>query len=100
MFLTLLLVLPFIGSAVAALLPSTAKKLEAWLAGTITVVCALLVLSQTTVIVPASQRSEEHTSELQSRGPPVCRLLRERNYSFAVRRSSRGIGGGRPRPPN
>src|SRR5690625_5569756 len=27
----------------------------------------------------ASRRSEEHTSELQSRGPPVCRLLLEKN---------------------
>lgn len=46
MSLLLLLVLPFIGSVVAALLPSNAKKLEAWLAGTIAVACALLVLSQ------------------------------------------------------
>src|SRR5437870_10248220 len=30
----------------------------------------------------ASQRSEEHTSELQSRGHLVCRLLLEKKISF------------------
>ncbi|HLR78040.1 MAG TPA: monovalent cation/H+ antiporter subunit A, partial [Burkholderiaceae bacterium] len=46
MSLILLLALPFIGSVIAALLPSNAKKLEAWLAGSIAFVCALLVLTQ------------------------------------------------------
>src|SRR5699024_5926910 len=46
MSLLLLLALPFIGSVIAALLPSNAKKLEAWLAGIIALACALLVLTQ------------------------------------------------------
>src|SRR5690625_3577933 len=54
MSLILLLALPFIGSVIAALLPSNAKKLEAWLAGTIAMVCALIVLSH----YPAIQDGE------------------------------------------
>lgn len=46
MSLILLLSLPFIGSVIAALLPSNAKKLEAWLAGGIALICAVLVLIQ------------------------------------------------------
>src|SRR5690554_2703425 len=46
MSLILLLALPFVGSAIAALLPSNAKKLEAWLAGLIALTCAILVLTQ------------------------------------------------------
>lgn len=46
MSLFFLLALPFIGSAIAALLPSNARKLEAWLAGLVALVCALLVIMQ------------------------------------------------------
>ncbi|MFT0546798.1 monovalent cation/H+ antiporter subunit A [Allopusillimonas ginsengisoli] len=45
MSLVLILALPFAGSIIAALLPTNAQKLEAWLAGAVSVVCALLVLS-------------------------------------------------------
>src|SRR5256886_6553284 len=36
----------------------------------------------------SSQRSEEHTSELQSQSNLVCRLLLEKKNSFTTRRSS------------
>src|SRR3712207_7887200 len=36
----------------------------------------------------AAARSEEHTSELQSRQYPVCRLLLEKKYSLWLRPSS------------
>ena len=46
MTLTILLLLPFVGSALAALLPANARNREAWLAGLIalagTVLCASL----------------------------------------------------------
>src|SRR5207245_8281489 len=32
-------------------------------------------------LAPPPVRSEEHTSELQSRSPPVCRLLLEKKHS-------------------
>src|SRR5690625_6892224 len=35
----------------------------------------------------AFDRSEEHTSELQSRGHLVCRLLLEKNHSMSKRQS-------------
>src|SRR6266702_3292334 len=35
-------------------------------------------------VSPSSQRSEEHTSELQSRGHLVCRLLLEKNNDVEV----------------
>lgn len=46
MLLFIILALPFAGSVVAALLPSTARKLEAWLAGGVSMLCAALTLSQ------------------------------------------------------
>lgn len=44
--LVLILALPFAGSIVAALLPSNARKLEAWLAGFVAVASAILVFTQ------------------------------------------------------
>src|SRR5207253_7541622 len=38
---------------------------------------------QGSVIVDANERSEEHTSELQSRGHLVCRLLLEKKKIFS-----------------
>ncbi|MFA5488096.1 MAG: monovalent cation/H+ antiporter subunit A [Candidimonas sp.] len=46
MSLIIILALPFAGSIVAALLPSNAQKLEAWLAGIIALICTALVLVQ------------------------------------------------------
>src|SRR5690606_38123721 len=43
MSLVLILALPFAGSIIAALLPENARRLEAWLAGIVAVVCAILV---------------------------------------------------------
>jgi multicomponent K+:H+ antiporter subunit A len=45
MLLTLIILLPFLGSLCAAILPSTARNAEAWLGGIITVSCAILVAS-------------------------------------------------------
>src|SRR5437588_1902079 len=43
-------------------------------------------------IAPALQRSEEHTSELQSHSDLVCRLLLEKkNSASAIRRASRAV---------
>src|SRR5687768_18565063 len=39
---------------------------------------------------PKATRSEEHTSELQSRLQIVCRLLRETTNRWSIGRSSRG----------
>ncbi len=44
MLLFLLLALPFAGSAIAALLPSNARNLEAWLAGFVALACVILVI--------------------------------------------------------
>lgn len=44
--LVYILALPFAGSIIAALLPSNARKLEAWLAGAVAVTCAILVFAQ------------------------------------------------------
>ncbi|MFA5522380.1 MAG: monovalent cation/H+ antiporter subunit A [Castellaniella sp.] len=44
MLLILLLALPFAGSAIAAFLPSNARNLEAWLAGFVALVCAMVVI--------------------------------------------------------
>ncbi len=44
--LVFILALPFAGSIIAALLPSNARKLEAWLAGFVAIACAVLVFSQ------------------------------------------------------
>ncbi|AEC19164.1 putative monovalent cation/H+ antiporter subunit A [Pusillimonas sp. T7-7] len=46
MSLVFILVLPFAGSVIAALLPSNARKLEAWLAGFVAVMCSILVFIQ------------------------------------------------------
>ncbi len=45
MSLILILVLPFLGSLVAVLLPANARNAEAWLAGIVTLACAGLVIS-------------------------------------------------------
>ena len=39
--------------------------------------------------VPVGARSEEHTSELQSRSDLVCRLLLEKNFFLMIRRPPR-----------
>src|SRR3712207_8174166 len=49
--------------------------------------------------VPRSCRSEEHTSELQSRQYIVCRLLLEKKISRYALRSSRPSPPFRPPPP-
>lgn len=46
MSLVFILALPFAGSIIAALLPSNAQKLEAWLAGFVAVACAVLAFTQ------------------------------------------------------
>src|SRR5207253_3769034 len=56
------------------------------------------------LIEPISIRSEEHTSELQSRGHLVCRLLLEKKNSLAesdefTLHSENGILGMVPEPP-
>jgi multicomponent K+:H+ antiporter subunit A len=43
MSLSLIVLLPFIGSLIAAFLPSNARNAEAWLAGIITLICACMV---------------------------------------------------------
>ena len=45
MSLLLILALPFIGSIIAALLPSNARNIEAWLAGFVAVACAVMLAS-------------------------------------------------------
>src|SRR5690554_2166361 len=45
MSLVLILALPFVGSIVAAFLPSNARNIEAWLAGILALVCAGLTFS-------------------------------------------------------
>src|SRR2546422_7136201 len=48
--------------------------------------------------VTSNQRSEEHTSELQSRLHLVCRLLLEKKkYSCSVRSTSQRVDASRPR---
>jgi multicomponent K+:H+ antiporter subunit A len=44
MLLTLIVLLPFVGSIAAAFLPATARNIAAWLAGAAAVACMLLVL--------------------------------------------------------
>ena len=46
MFLIAVLALPFIGSAVAALLPANARNAEAWLAGAVALVALVLVAAE------------------------------------------------------
>ncbi|PLC49635.1 monovalent cation/H+ antiporter subunit A [Pollutimonas subterranea] len=46
MLLALILALPFAGSIIAALLPANARNLEAWLAGSVAIVSAILVIWQ------------------------------------------------------
>src|SRR5690606_35496251 len=43
MSLGLIVLLPFLGSVIAAFLPSNARNAEAWLAGLVAVTCAVLV---------------------------------------------------------
>src|SRR5687767_7631709 len=43
MLLTLIVLLPFLGSIVAALMPANARNAEAWLAGGVTVACVVLI---------------------------------------------------------
>src|SRR5690625_7014704 len=43
------------------------------------------------MVLPAEDRSEEHTSELQSRGHLVCRLLLEKKNKEKVRSNSSQI---------
>ena len=45
MTLTLIVLLPFLGSLCAAVLPSNARNAESWLAGLVTVTCTVLVVS-------------------------------------------------------
>ncbi|NYT25642.1 monovalent cation/H+ antiporter subunit A [Alcaligenaceae bacterium] len=51
MSLVLILALPFLGSIVAAFMPSNARNLEAWLAGIIALVCAGLAATHFPTIV-------------------------------------------------
>src|SRR5687768_12575956 len=44
MTLALIVLLPFIGSLIAAFLPSNARNAEAWLAGIVALTCTLLVI--------------------------------------------------------
>ncbi|MFA7669856.1 MAG: hypothetical protein WCX93_10945, partial [Burkholderiaceae bacterium] len=50
MSLVLIIVLPFLGSIIAAFLPSNARNIEAWLAGIIALVCAGLSAAQFSTI--------------------------------------------------
>jgi multicomponent K+:H+ antiporter subunit A len=43
MLLTLIVVLPFVGSVLAAILPTNARNAEAWLAGIVTLACVALI---------------------------------------------------------
>src|SRR2546421_8201567 len=45
-------------------------------------------------VTPASYRSEEHTSELQSRSDLVCRLLLEKKKKNHTTQTSPGLAGG------
>src|SRR5688572_16272766 len=46
MLLALIVLLPFVGSICAALMPANARNAEAWLAGTVAAVCTALVVMQ------------------------------------------------------
>src|SRR5690625_6508451 len=56
---------PMLSRAIIAIVPSTARSPKA-------------PMMKVAIGGPATQRSEEHTSELQSRGHLVCRLLLEK----------------------
>src|SRR6266702_8250890 len=65
----------------------------------IAVLCFIAVQICAANAAPASQkpdRSEEHTSELQSRGHLVCRLLLEKKSALRTRFTSPLSGRGRP----
>src|SRR5207253_8206143 len=47
-------------------------------AGSGNVVAMIAIATGLSIVPPAARRSEEHTSELQSRGHLVCRLLLEK----------------------
>src|SRR5690554_286619 len=51
MSLVLILALPFIGSIIAAFMPSNARNVEAWLAGLLALICAGLTMSHFPAIV-------------------------------------------------
>src|SRR2546428_5022262 len=62
---------------------------------TLTVPLALAAIGWIAAPPPAgAQRSEEHTSELQSRSDLVCRLLLEKKQSDLARRPPAGRGYG------
>src|SRR2546429_2740614 len=67
-------------SAVPLLMALQWDNQDAMVWGITVVECAAVVL-----LVAASQRSEEHTSELQSRLHLVCRLLLEKKKKLALR---------------
>src|SRR5207253_4665972 len=49
--------------------------------------CRLSILARSVVsasVMPSAKRSEEHTSELQSRGHLVCRLLLEKKKKHRI----------------
>src|SRR3712207_7038950 len=54
--------------------------------GPITLMSYFLAISPTSLssLAPASSRSEEHTSELQSRQYLVCRLLLEKKKKYKI----------------
>jgi multicomponent K+:H+ antiporter subunit A len=54
MSLILIIVLPFIGSLIAAFLPSNARNIEAWLAGLVALACTGLTLSLLPAVVHGS----------------------------------------------
>src|SRR5690606_1324464 len=56
MSLVLIIALPFVGSIIAALLPTNAQKIEAWLAGAVAVICTLLIAFQ----LPAVLNGQVH----------------------------------------
>ncbi|AMN45939.1 monovalent cation/H+ antiporter subunit A [Steroidobacter denitrificans] len=51
MLLTLIVLLPFLGSACAAFLPSNARNAEAWLSGAVALACVVLIAIQYPLIV-------------------------------------------------
>src|SRR5690625_1597925 len=51
--------------------------------------CGSVCLMETITVMPSRTRSEEHTSELQSRGHLVCRLLLEKKKQSKVRKRER-----------
>ncbi|MYN11711.1 monovalent cation/H+ antiporter subunit A [Pusillimonas sp. TS35] len=77
MLLALILILPFAGSVITALLPQNAHKLEAWLAGAVAVACAGLVAWHMPIIV-AGQSIEVNSPWM----PGIEFSLRMDGYSW------------------